>query len=294
MTTVGGTIGDTGAGVEAPAGPMSVTAASNAVEAIAEAAADATSTVDVAELRALKNELTRFMMSYKFATDEMMTKINILKEEFGSIHDYSPIEHVSSRLKSPEGILKKALRKGYPLALESIRENIQDIAGIRITCSFISDTYRVRDMLINQRDVTVLLEKDYIQTPKANGYKSLHLIVAIPVFMSDRVQPVTVEVQIRTVAMDFWASLEHKIFYKYDGAVPDALVDDLKQAADASNRLDEKMEFLHDQVVALDTSPRDAADADMLNFAGLPPFPLPRNLLEAFVRGRSPVAPAAE
>ncbi|TFD54617.1 GTP pyrophosphokinase family protein [Cryobacterium frigoriphilum] len=270
---------------------MSVTAATDAVAAISEAA-EATSTVDIAELRALKNELTRFMMSYKFATDEMMTKINILKEEFGSIHDYSPIEHVSSRLKSPEGILKKALRKGYPLALESIRDNIQDIAGIRITCSFISDTYRVRDMLINQRDVTVLLEKDYIATPKANGYKSLHLIVAIPVFMSDRVQPVTVEVQIRTVAMDFWASLEHKIFYKYDGAVPDALVDDLKQAADVANRLDEKMEFLHDQVVALDTGSRDTADADMLNFAGLPPFPLPRNLLEAFVRGRGPASAA--
>jgi len=283
----------------AAVGPMSVSDASDAVDAIAEAAADPRSTVNLAELRTLKNELTRFMMSYKFATDEMMTKINILKEEFASIHDYSPIEHVSSRLKSPEGILKKALRKGYPLALESIRDNIQDIAGIRITCSFISDTYRVRDMLISQRDVTVLHEKDYISVPKANGYKSLHLIVAIPVFMSDRVQPVTVEVQIRTVAMDFWASLEHKIFYKYDGAVPDALVDDLKQAADVANRLDEKMEFLHDQVVALGPGPREAPGADMREFAGLPPFPLPRSLLEAFVRGRvetpapAPAAPVA-
>jgi len=276
----------------AAAGPMSVSDASDAVDAIAEAAADPRSTVNLAELRSLKTELTRFMMSYKFATDEMMTKINILKEEFGSIHDYNPIEHIGSRLKSPEGILKKALRKGYPLALESIRENIQDIAGIRITCSFISDTYRVRDLLINQRDVTVLQEKDYIKAPKANGYKSLHLIVAIPVFMSDRVQPVTVEVQIRTVAMEFWASLEHKIFYKYDGAVPDALVDDLKQAADVANRLDEKMEFLHDQVVALDSGPGDAAEADMRSFTGLPPFPLPRTVLEAFVRGRTAAAAA--
>lgn len=237
------------------------------------------------ELRALKTELTRFMMSYKFATDEMMTKINILKEEFGAIHDYSPIEHVSSRLKSPEGILRKALRKGYPLSLNAIRDNIQDIAGIRITCSFISDTYRIRDMIIQQRDVTVLLEKDYIASPKGNGYKSLHLIVTIPVFMTDRVQPVTVEIQIRTVAMDFWATLEHKIFYKYNGAVPDALIDDLKQAADVSNRLDEKMESLHNQVLALgETDP--SADADMLTFSGMAPFPLPRALLESFLRGR--------
>ena len=246
---------------------------------------EAPTAAQLTELRALKTELTRFMMSYKFATDEMMTKINILKEEFGAIHDYSPIEHVSSRLKSPEGILRKALRKGYPLSLDSIRENIQDIAGIRITCSFISDTYRIRDMITQQRDVTVLLEKDYIASPKGNGYKSLHLIVTIPVFMTDRVQPVTVEVQIRTVAMDFWATLEHKIFYKYNGAVPDALIDDLKQAADVSNRLDEKMESLHDQVLALgETEP--SSDTDMLTFAGMAPFPLPRSLLESFLRGR--------
>ncbi|WP_308287638.1 GTP pyrophosphokinase [Cryobacterium sp. 1639] len=239
------------------------------------------------DLREIRTELTRFMMSYKFATDEMMTKVNILKEEFSAIHDYSPIEHVSHRLKSPEGILKKANRKGYPLDLAGIRENIQDIAGIRITCSFISDTYRVLDMLTGQRDITVLQIKDYIENPKPNGYKSLHLIVAIPVFMSDRVQPVTVEVQIRTVAMDFWASLEHKIFYKHDGAVPPALVDELKQAADVANRLDIDMERLHAQVVSLGTSP-DALTPPTSQPApstsdGQVPFPLPRSVLEAFL-----------
>lgn len=239
------------------------------------------------DLREIRTELTRFMMSYKFATDEMMTKVNILKEEFSAIHDYSPIEHVSHRLKSPEGILKKANRKGYPLDLEGIRENIQDIAGIRITCSFISDTYRVLDMLTGQRDITVLQVKDYIKNPKPNGYKSLHLIVTIPVFMSDRVQPVTVEVQIRTVAMDFWASLEHKIFYKYDGAVPPALVGELKLAADVANRLDIDMERLHDQVVTLGEAPeppapREAPSAEH-GTDGLAPFPLPRSLLEAFL-----------
>jgi len=235
-------------------------------------------------LRELKTELTRFMMSYKFATDEMMTKINILKEEFSSIHDYSPIEHVSSRLKSPEGILKKALRTGCPLALDEIRDHIQDIAGIRITCSFISDTYRVCDMLTSQQDVTLLKVKDYIASPKPSGYKSLHLLVAVPVFMSDRVQPVTVEIQIRTIAMDFWASLEHKIFYKYGGAVPAALLVDLKDAADVASRLDVKMERMHRQVVELGTD-SEAVD-DHVNLDLLSQLPMSREVLEAFVRGR--------
>jgi len=238
------------------------------------------------DLQAVKTEITRFMMSYKFASDEVMTKVNILKEEFSAIHDYSPIEHVSHRLKTPEGILRKAVRKGYPINLAAIRENIQDIAGIRITCSFISDTYRVLELLSSQQDITVLQVKDYIENPKPNGYKSLHLIAAIPVFMSDRVEPVTVEIQIRTVAMDFWASLEHKIFYKYDGAVPPALVAELKQAADVANHLDVDMERLHDQVVSLGTVTEPVAQRELQsapNGAESMPFPLPRSLLEAFL-----------
>jgi putative GTP pyrophosphokinase len=231
-------------------------------------------------LRELKTQLTRFMMSYKFATDEMMTKINILKEEFGSMHDYSPIEHVTSRLKSPDGIVDKALRKGCPLALDEIRAQIQDIAGIRITCSFISDTYRVLDMLTGQQDVTVLQVKDYIASPKPNGYKSLHLLVEVPVFLSDRVQPVTVEIQIRTIAMDFWASLEHKIYYKYSGAVPAELLADLKQAADVASRLDVKMQRLHGQVVELGAETVDSTAN--LDWLGL--LPLSREVLRAFVQ----------
>ena len=235
-------------------------------------------------LRETKTQLTRFMMSYKFAADEMMTKINILKEEFSSIHDYSPIEHVSSRLKSPEGILKKAVRTGCPIELDEIREHIRDIAGVRITCSFVSDTYRVCDMLTSQQDVTVLKIKDYISTPKPNGYRSLHLLVDVPVFMSDRVQPVTVEIQIRTIAMDFWASLEHKIHYKYGGSVPEALLVDLTQAAEVANRLDVKMERLHEQVVRLGTD-RGVVD-DRVNMDLLSQLPLSREVLEAFVAGR--------
>ena len=205
--------------------------------------------------RELRTELTRFMMSYKFATDEMMTKINILKEEFSSIHAYSPIEHVRSRLKSPEGILKKAVRTGCPLALDEIRDRIQDIAGIRITCSFISDTYRVCDMLTSQQDVTLLKVKDYIAAPKPNGYKSLHLLVAVPVFMSDRVQPVTVEIQIRTIAMDFWASVDHQIHYKYGGRVPEHLLDTLGAAARTAADLDMQMEQLREEVRSLAIKP---------------------------------------
>jgi putative GTP pyrophosphokinase len=206
---------------------------------------------DLTGLRTLTDEFTRFMLSYKFGIDEMMTKINILKEEFNHRHDYSPIEHVSSRLKSPESILAKADRKGSELSLEGIRSTLHDIAGIRVTCSFISDTYKIFEMIAAQQDVTVLQVRDYIREPKENGYKSLHMIVEVPVFMSDHVEQVKVEIQIRTIAMDFWASLEHKIYYKYNRDVPERLLEELRDAALTANRLDVKMERLHDEVVAL-------------------------------------------
>ncbi|MGU3435701.1 GTP pyrophosphokinase [Actinomycetes bacterium M1A6_2h] len=204
-----------------------------------------------ATLRTLRDEFTRFTMSYRFGLDELLTKINILKEEFNHLHSYSPIEHVGSRIKTPDSIAAKAIRKNIPLNFESLRAQMFDIAGIRITCSFIEDTYKIKNMLAGQHDVQVIEFEDYIANPKPNGYKSLHMIVEIPVFMSDRVQPVFVEVQIRTIAMDFWASLEHKIFYKYDGEVPQRLKDELKEAADDAYRLDVKMESLHDEVQAL-------------------------------------------
>ncbi len=200
------------------------------------------------DIKQIKTELTRFMMTYKFALDEMNTKIDILKQEFHYFHDYNPIEHVNSRLKTPENIVKKVYRKGFELSLPSIKENIRDIAGIRITCSFISDIYKLSDMLQNQKDITVVECKDYIKNPKPNGYKSLHLILQIPIFMSDRADNVYVEVQIRTIAMDFWASLEHKIYYKYDKKIPAKLMDELKGAADSVSQLDEKMESLHKEI----------------------------------------------
>lgn len=205
-------------------------------------------TVDLKQLKTSKVELTRFLMSYKFALDELNTKIDILKQEFQYIHDYNPIEHVKSRVKSPESIVKKIYRKGYELSLHSIKENIKDIAGIRIVCSFISDIYKLSEMLQNQRDIKTIKCNDYIKNPKPNGYQSLHLILEIPVFMSDRTENVCVEVQIRTIGMDFWASLEHKIYYKYNKEVPQKLRDELKEAANTVAQLDKKMENINDKV----------------------------------------------
>ncbi len=202
-------------------------------------------------IKELRTDLMRFMMSYKFALEEINTKINILKEEFQYVHDYNPIEHVKSRLKSPESILKKLERKGLAFSLESIKGNIRDIAGVRITCSFVSDIYKIKNMLECQKDITVLDCKDYIKQPKPNGYQSLHLIVQIPIFMSDREEFVPVEIQIRTIAMDFWASLEHKIYYKYNKEIPQRIVNELKEAAETAGRLDRKMENIHKEMIQL-------------------------------------------
>ncbi len=137
------------------------------------------------KIKKLKHDITRFMLIYKFALDEMETKIEILKQEFQALHDYSPIEHTKSRLKSPESIMNKMLRKNSELSLAAVKDNIKDIAGLRITCSFISDIYDVSDMLQRQSDLKVLEVKDYIKNPKPNGYQSLHLLIQVPVFMSD-------------------------------------------------------------------------------------------------------------
>jgi putative GTP pyrophosphokinase len=200
------------------------------------------------QLKMFRDEITRFLLQYQFALKEMETKIEILKEEFESLHDYCPIEHTKFRLKSPESIINKLYRKGGEISFDSIRKHVMDIAGIRITCSFLSDIYKVSDMLRGQSDLKILDVKDYVKNPKPNGYQSLHLLLEVPIFLSDRVEHICVEVQIRTIAMDFWASLEHKIFYKYNDAVPEQLLKELKAAADTANALDHQMERLHNEV----------------------------------------------
>ncbi|WP_280265722.1 GTP pyrophosphokinase [Nocardia wallacei] len=204
--------------------------------------------VTIDDVRALRTQFLDFMLGYKFAIDEITTKINILREDFNNTHEYNPIEHVGSRLKSPESVLEKVQRKNYAMNLASIRENVLDIAGVRVVCSFLSDIAVIKDMLIGQEDITLLEERDYITHRKPNGYQSLHLIVSIPVFRSNRTERMPVEIQIRTIAMDFWASLEHKIYYKYRGEVPPNLRADLTQAAEVAAQLDEKMEALHRQI----------------------------------------------
>ena len=197
------------------------------------------------ELREMRDELQRFLMEYRFGLREVETKIAILREEFQHAHDYNPIEHVTSRVKEPDSIVDKVMRKGIDPDFDSIRANVTDIAGVRVTCSFVRDAYRLFDLLTQQDDIELRLVKDYIAEPKPNGYKSLHAIVDVPVFLSTGRVTVPVEIQFRTIAMDFWASLEHKIYYKYDSQVPTALLDELKDAADTASELDVKMERLH-------------------------------------------------
>lgn len=204
------------------------------------------STLD--EMREFRENFARFIMPYKFGIDEISTKVSILREEFAELHDYNPIEHITSRLKSAESLEQKITRKQCEPSFEAIRESVTDIAGVRIICSFVSDVYRVFSLLTAQADIRVLTVKDYIANPKPNGYKSLHVILDVPVFLSEGAVRVPVEVQLRTVAMDFWASLEHKIYYKYDGDVPTQLLGDLTAAATTAGELDATMERLHRQV----------------------------------------------
>lgn len=200
--------------------------------------------VDPGLLRALD----RFRLRYRFALDEVTTKISILRQEFEETHDHSPIEHVRTRLKSNDSLLAKMARLGCPPAVEHIESEIRDIAGVRVVCPFASDVYWISDLLTSQPDVTVLEVEDYIASPKPNGYRSLHLIIEIPVFLSDRTELVPVELQIRTIAMDFWASVEHSIYYKYDGTVPLSLLDELRGAADTAATLDATMSRLRSEV----------------------------------------------
>jgi putative GTP pyrophosphokinase len=203
---------------------------------------------ELQRFQAPTDDLTQFMMIYKFGLAEIGTKINILTEELAHRGRGNPIEHVSPRLKTPASIIAKARRIGCPVAVDDLRARIRDIAGIRVVCGFVSDVYLVADMLTRQPDLSVVQTKDYIAEPKGNGYRSLHLIVEIPVFLSDRVVKVPVEVQLRTVAMDFWASLEHKIYYKYDPDIPDRLREELAATAEDAARLDKRMELLHQEI----------------------------------------------
>lgn len=189
------------------------------------------------------------MLIYNSALKEMGTKVEILNDEFQHVHQYNPIEYVKTRLKTPESIVKKLKRYGYEDSIQNMIEYCNDIAGIRIVCSFTSDIYRLADMIGRQNDITVISIKDYIKNPKPSGYKSYHMIVTIPIFLSDRMVDTKVEIQIRTIAMDFWASLEHKIYYKFEGHAPSYISHDLQECSKIVSELDEKMLMLNEAIL---------------------------------------------
>lgn len=185
------------------------------------------------------------MACYRCALMEVETKFNVLNEELSLLYDRNPIETIKSRTKTPESIVDKAVRKGIPLTVESIERSLHDIAGIRVICAFPSDIYMLADALLRQDDVTLITRKDYIQTPKENGYRSLHLIVEIPIFLHNQTRKMKVEVQLRTIAMDWWASLEHKIAYKKDLTDREKTVLELQDCARMCAELDQRMERIH-------------------------------------------------
>lgn len=187
---------------------------------------------------------------YQSAIKEVRTKLEILNDEFQNVHQYNPIEYIKSRVKSPESIVKKLKRNGYESTIQNMVEHVNDIAGIRIVCSFTSDIYKMAEMIGKQNDLTVISVKDYIKHPKESGYKSYHMLLTVPIFLSDKVVNTKVEIQIRTMAMDFWASLEHKIFYKFEGDAPDYISRELRECSEIVSVLDDKMLSLN-QAIAL-------------------------------------------
>ena len=192
--------------------------------------------------------LKKTLMYYKSAIVEIESKFRVLDMQFGINYDRNPIESIKSRLKSTEGIIRKLKKKGYPLTLESIEENIWDVAGIRVICSFQDDIYFLSESLLRQDDIRLIKKKDYIKKPKPNGYRSLHLIVEVPIFLSNEKKWVKVEIQFRTIAMDFWASLEHKIRYKKELIKEnmEKINKELIECAQMCSELDKKMQKVKD------------------------------------------------
>lgn len=188
------------------------------------------------------------LLLYNAALKEINTKIDILSDEFKTTHRYNPIEHVTSRIKSPESIAKKIRHSQRELTVENIVKYINDVAGVRIICSFTSDIYRIADAIARQNDIEVLKVKDYVIQPKKNGYMSYHMIVTVPIFLLNEVIKTKVEIQIRTIAMDFWASLEHKIYYKFEGNAPEGIQKELKECSEIVSYLDRKMLSLNEKV----------------------------------------------
>ena len=207
-----------------------------------------------AEMEELIKGFVDLRCRYQAALTEVKTKLDILNEEFRVRYSRNPTHHMESRIKDPASVAKKLARKGFSPTPENAVEQLKDIAGIRVVCAYRDDVYTIAKLLTNQDDIRLIRTRDYIKEPKANGYRSLHLIVEIPVFLSTGKQYLPVEVQIRTIAMDFWASLEHRIRYKVEFQVPEDLNQELFDAAQRIAEVDEDMQRIHDRMVALANS----------------------------------------
>ena len=202
----------------------------------------------IEEMRERTHEFSKLMTYFKCAMMEVETKFNVLNEEFSLVHDRNPISTVKCRLKSPLGIKRKLEKYGCPYTLEAIRDTVHDVAGVRVCCPFLDDVYMLAEAFLGQDDVTLIAKKDYIKNPKENGYRSLHLIVGIPIFLANEKQIMHVEIQLRTIAMDFWASLEHQLRYKKDRDFTPEMAQELYHCAEMSADLDERMDRLRDSL----------------------------------------------
>ena len=198
--------------------------------------------------KARMQEYSKLMAYYRCAIMEVETKFNVLNEEFSLQYDRNPINGIKSRLKSIESIKEKLERKGLPYTVQAIEENLNVVAGVRVVCSFTADVYLLAEALLKQDDIQLIEKKDYIANPKENGYRSLHLIVSVPIFLAHEKRIMKVEVQLRTIAMDSWASLEHQLRYKKDLEFTEEMVSELYRCAQLSSELDEKMDALRAQV----------------------------------------------
>ena len=196
------------------------------------------------------NDWETVIFVYQSALKQVETKIDILNGEFQHRHKYNPIEHVKSRIKTPESIVKKLKRHGYESSIENMVRYVNDIAGIRISCSFTSDIYLIADMISKQNDLTILARRDYMKNPKKSGYRSYHMLITVPIQTTKGICPTKVEIQIRTIAMDFWASLEHKIYYKFEGNAPQYISEELRECAAITSKLDAKMLSLNEAIIA--------------------------------------------
>lgn len=193
-------------------------------------------------------DLKTFYLKYTAAMNETATKIEILNEDYKTRYDHSPIEHIESRIKEPESLIKKMMRNNLDFNINTMQNRIFDIAGVRVICSFQQDIYDIVDMINKNEEIQVIKTKDYIANPKESGYRSYHMILKVPVYLTTGREEVPVELQIRTMAMDFWASLEHKIKYKYDGIIPEEIQKELVECSNTIAKADEEMMRINNRI----------------------------------------------